>query len=133
MQKQETLYINSIHRLLPVGLHHEKMCNPFRRGTADVWYSGELDLWVEYKYIVELPKKADVKFDLSPLQIKWLRERHSEGRNVAVIVGASVGGIVMKHPDIWEQPLPVFDFGLRARTKKEIAQWIVAETTIDTR
>ena len=52
----ETRFIASVHRHLPVDLHHEKMHNAYRGGTADCWYSGQKDdLWVEYKFIT-VPK-----------------------------------------------------------------------------
>lgn len=93
--KPESLYYRGVHRLLPKGLHVEKMNNPYRGGTADVWYSGNGgDLWVEYKFIQKPPNKAliDVSKELSSLQMQWLRDRHLEGRSVCVILGTPLGG-----------------------------------------
>jgi hypothetical protein len=53
--KPETTFIQSIHRHLPKEVYREKMANPYRGGTPDVWYSGyKSDLWVEYKFIPKL-------------------------------------------------------------------------------
>ena len=77
------------------------MADRFTSGVPDNWYSGRYDLWVEYKYFPEgkLPPVIDLtnpkaKVCLSPLQQKWLLERHAQGRNVAVIAGSYAGGVV---------------------------------------
>lgn len=102
--KPETLYYRGIHKLLAGKPYAEKMNNPYRGGTADVWYSGDGgDLWVEYKFIQKPPNKAhiDVKKELSPLQLQWLRDRYLEGRNVCVILGTPLGGWIYENLE-WE-------------------------------
>lgn len=93
MAKQpEGTFIASVHKHLPEGLYRQKNHNPYNGGIADVWYSGERDLWVEYKFLV-LPKRDTTVIDLvggkepsiSRLQQEWLHSRHCEGRNVGVI------------------------------------------------
>jgi hypothetical protein len=74
------------------------MANPYRSGTPDLWYSGQLnDLWVEYKFVV-LPKRETtyINFDVSPLQRRWIEHRRREHRNVWLIVGCSKGGAVFQ-------------------------------------
>jgi hypothetical protein len=130
--KPETNYISSIHRRLPHGLHREKMANPYRGGTADVWYSGNVaDLWVEYKYVERLPVRASLIADLSELQKDWLRCRYIEGRSVAVIVGCKEGGIIMTSPEEWENPLPPNECRERLVHRDEIARWIHNRTIHD--
>ncbi|MGK3946215.1 hypothetical protein ABK046_48675, partial [Streptomyces caeruleatus] len=76
-------------------LYRMKNHNQYNGGIADVWYSGsKADLWIEYKF-VKLPARdtTPITPGLSELQQLWLRERHSEGRNVGVVVGAKEGGI----------------------------------------
>lgn len=93
--KPESTFLRSVHRHLE-GVHFEKMNNPYRSGTADVWYSGQYgDLWVEYKYVPKLPTHANVVPDLSPNQRRWLAERAAEGRRVEVVVGTKEGGAVL--------------------------------------
>lgn len=83
------------------------MHNPYRGGTADVWYSGEYDAWIEYKWINSVPKKGVLKPDLSSLQKLWLSGRYLEGRNVLVVVGCPLGAIVFSNPADWEDGVKV--------------------------
>jgi hypothetical protein len=122
--KPETVFYTAINKLLPRELHKEKMNNPYRGGTADFWYSGRLgDIWVEYKWLPKVPKSA-FEADLSELQLKWLRERHDEGRNVAVIIGSPDGVMILKNKTWIGLLAPEFTF-----TRKDTADWIVEETT----
>jgi hypothetical protein len=122
-RKPETVFYTAVHRLLPRALHVEKMNNPYRGGTADMWYSGNLrDLWVEYKWLPRAPRKEFIP-DLSALQLKWLRERHGEGRNVAVIIGCPTGVMLLRDLD-WESPISS-NFAL---TRQDAANWIAKET-----
>ena len=92
--KPETQFIARVHKHLPT-VYKEKMSNPWRSGTADVWYSGAKgDMWVEYKYLPKLPVRATyLALNLSPRQLKWLADRFSEGREVAVILGTPKGAV----------------------------------------
>ena len=100
--KPETTFTGSVHKHLPPmdELYRMKNSNQYNAGIADVWYSGNRDLWVEYKFIT-LPKRPETPIHisgksalLSPLQTEWLTARHHEGRNVAVIVGCKEGGVI---------------------------------------
>lgn len=129
--KPETAYYTGVHRYLKgSGIYHEKMYNPLRGGTPDVWYSGTLaDLWVEYKFVKDLPKAAsvDVTKLLSPLQLMWLNTRLLEGRNVAVVVGSPVGGLVFVNGN-WNSARPTaasFEAGL---SKAQVADYIRRRT-----
>jgi hypothetical protein len=132
VSKPETRFYSAVHKLLPSNLHREKMNNPYRGGTADVWYSGNLDdLWVEYKWLAKLPKRALVRLDalLSPLQQQWLMGRHEEGRNIVVILGSPEGAWVFEGAS-WRQPLDpdaIRTFGL---TKRQVADYIEKRTTL---
>jgi len=137
--KPENTFIASVHRMLappprpnmniPVGLknitrlHKEKMHNTFRSGTADVWYSGRMDLWIEYKWVPRLGKKITPK--LSPNQKLWLNGRWVEGRNVKVVVGSPNGCIVFRTPIEWLYGVELSD--AQVLTKAEIARWIEKE------
>lgn len=89
-----------------------------------MWYSGShKDMWIEYKYITNVPVKSSIKLQLSELQKLWLRDRHAEGRNVAVICGCKQGGVVFTDRD-WENPTEPSVFTSRILTRKDVAQWI---------
>lgn len=119
----ENKYIAGVHRKLPGG-HAEKMHNPYRRGTPDVFYSGMLSsLWVEYKFIAKIPKSANILPELSQSQLEWCEARYREGRAVAVIVGSPEGGVVFRHLE-WMSPMPADIFRRRLQPKEDIALWI---------
>lgn len=133
MSGPETRFYTAIHRKLPKTLHREKMHNAYRGGTADVWYSGNADdLWVEYKWLAKLPKKSPVRLDklLSPLQQRWLSERHKEGRNIVVILGAPTGAWVLEGVS-WRQPLDPDTLQANKLTKHEVAEYIQKRTTLN--
>ena len=122
-QKPETKFINKVDRHIPE-VYAEKTNNPFRGGIADKWYSGDRgDLWVEYKYLPRIPMTKRILPDLSPRQQLWLAERHTEGRNVAVVVGCPQGGVIYRNLE-WMSPLSAAEFRLRLQDCRDIALWI---------
>jgi hypothetical protein len=123
--KPENVFINSIKRNLPSSVYSMKNNNPFTAGIADVWYSSVGgDMWVEYKWLHKRPTNSFVPA-LTPLQVKWLRDRHTEGRRVYVVVGCPDGAVVLKNLE-WESAC-TFDV---IYSRKEVASWIEKETTI---
>lgn len=121
--KPENAFIRSIHRLIP-DVYGEKMSNPWRSGTADVWYSGLLgDLWVEYKYEAKLPRSHANRPGVTPLQELWLNQRYDEGRNVAVVLGLPNGGVIFRDKE-WMEPLTAEQLAAKVVSKAAIAQWI---------
>lgn len=125
--KPETTFIHSIHRHLPKEVYREKMANPYRGGTPDVWYSGmKRDLWVEYKFIPKLAVRVPNKTGLSELQLIWLRDRQAEGRNVAVIVGHPEGGMIFHAPFVKE--IDTATLLQNTLTRSQLAGWIYHRT-----
>lgn len=121
--KPETTFISSVHRLIPQ-VYAEKMANPWRSGTADVWYSGTRgDLWVEYKFIEKIPRSEEIIPDCSPLQRRWLANRLAEGRNIAVVLGTRTGGVIYQNGD-WNFPSSQEQLIVRLVSRKDIADWI---------
>lgn len=129
--KPETNFRLKIERRLPRKLHREKMNNPYRGGTADSWYSGDAgDLWVEYKFLPQVPQRGIIdakRLGLTALQQQWLRGRHEEGRNVAVICGTSAGGVIMRDLE-WEAGLTVDLFNGRTVKIDSLSYWIEQQT-----
>lgn len=119
----ENRFIDAIHRRLKGLLHFEKMHNPYRGGTADVWYSGpESDIWIEYKWLNKVPVKKPVKPALSGLQREWLRDRYNEGRRVYVVIGNPAGGMLFLDPKEWEEGLTASQ--RKTSPKHVLADWI---------
>lgn len=124
--KPETSYIATIHRKL-VAVYVEKNNNPYRSGTADVWYSGDSgDLWVEYKYIPKIPTRSQILPDLSDRQKKWLGNRLDEGRNVAVVLGTPLGGVIYTNRS-WLTPLSPDEVRSQVVSNIEVARWIKSQ------
>jgi len=128
-RKPETTFIGSVHKHLPMGLYHTKMHNPYTSGIADVYYSGNVaDIWVEYKFVVYIPKTKSFKVNLSELQAQWLRDRASEGRRVYVIQGTKLGGIIMQDLE-WENTFTQAELTPRIVDRKTVAAWLSTQTT----
>lgn len=105
----------------------EKMNNPWRAGTPDVWYSGDRgDLWIEYKYIERIPRSPEILPDLTPRQKRWLNNRFDEGRNVAVVLGTPTGGVIYRNKD-WLRPLDSESLAGLVVPRDEIARWIFSQ------
>lgn len=118
----ESSFIQRINKNVSPEVYREKMHNPYRGGTPDVWYSGtKSDLWVEYKFINKEIKHSFTA-DLSALQTRWLRKRFDEGRTVAVIVGYKGGGFIFNMPDDWEAPHLLANTPFHSNTT--ISEWI---------
>ena len=132
--KPENTFRNAVHRHLPSSLYHVKMSHMYNAGIADDWYSGEMaDLWIEYKFLPVIPQRVNIwmanpnQKHLSTLQMNWLRGRHKEGRNVAVIVGTPKGGVIL--PGLsWENELTPAEFTAKLCSRKELAEWIERQT-----
>lgn len=121
--KPENRFIASIHKKLPT-VYAEKTNNPFRAGTADVWYSGECgDLWIEYKFIERIPRSKKILPEVTPRQSRWLNNRFDEGRNVAVVLGLPTGGVIYRNKE-WMCPLDHETLAGRVVSKDDIARWI---------
>ena len=113
-------------RKLPPEIYRWKIMNMMQNGVPDCYFSGSAgDLWVEVKY-VKAPKRETtlIKIDLSDLQRKWLTDRHTEGRNVALLVGSSLG--------CWLENCPPFDEPLNRNSftvsREQVVQWIIRQT-----
>ena len=128
--KPEGTFTRGVHKYLPSTVYSVKNNNPYTGGLPDCWYSGNAaDLWVEYKFIPKVPVESDIVPDLSALQAEWLRCRHKEGRNVAVIVGCPDGGVILRDLK-WEKPIPRAEFVRSIKTRAELAAWIHNEVGV---
>ena len=127
--KPETTFINALHRKLPTSVYHMKNNNPYTGGIPDCYYSGQSgDVWVEYKFLPTMPVRADVHPAklLSALQMEWLNGRYAEGRNVAVIIGAPKGGVLLVDR-AWEMSLSPQLFASLIRSKDDLIEWILTQ------
>lgn len=127
--KPETRFIGNIHKLIPQ-VYAEKMNNPWRAGTPDVYYSGDVgDLWVEYKFIERIPRSKEILPELTPRQSRWLNNRYDEGRNVAVVLGTPLGGVIYRNKE-WLTPLDSEALEALVIPRKEVALWILSQVGV---
>jgi len=129
--KPENTFIAGVHKhMLQSGLYHLKINMPLVGGIPDCWYSGKrADLWVEYKYVPALPIREHTKVhvNLSELQTLWLGRRYYEGRNVAVVLGHSKGGVLLEKLE-WGKSFTTTEILERTMTRKELAEYIIRFT-----
>jgi hypothetical protein len=133
--KPENAFIDSVHRHMPKlevdgpsRPYREKMFNPLRGGTWDVYYSGKKDdAWIEYKFLI-IPKRGTtlVTPTLSDLQKLWGANRAAEGRTTRVIVGCALGGVVYESRTDWEGSMTVDQFRAKLLDRKAVAEYIIA-------
>lgn len=124
----ENKFIGRVHKQLDkiCSVYHMKNHNQYIGGIPDVWYSGKSgDLWIEYKYVDPLPVKVPIRPAslLSTLQIDWLKARHTEGRNVAVVIGCKDGGVILHYGE-WVAEIPVQQFKALIKSVSDLAEWI---------
>ena len=126
--KPESTFIGSVHKKFSGKKPYiEKMYNPLRSGTPDVYYSGDVgDLWVEYKFIPRIPRSAEILPDLTPRQRRWLNDRFAEGRNVAVVLGTPDGGVIYRDQE-WNNPLSSTELVSRIVSRVDVARWITSQ------
>lgn len=124
-------YVRSLHnrlkRIAPA-IYIWKINDPYQGGVADAYYSQASDMWVEYKFLKSLPKRASTAIDigLSPLQRKWLSDRHREGRRVCVIVGSPDGSLILPGTD-WDKVITRADFISSGVDNSEVPAYIQAQ------
>ena len=116
----EAGFIKKVHGKLDRQIYKCKFADRFTSGLPDCWYSGtNSDIWVEYKYS-EYPLRKPA---LTKHQMRWLKERHEQGRNVAVTVGSPDKSIVIVYKGInWLTP-----FKSLVLTFTEYIHWLEGE------
>lgn len=130
--KPENNFIANIHKRLKVQVYAEKMYNPLRGGTPDVYYEGKRMLWVEYKFI-PLPSRDStlVLPQLSDLQNLWLKRCYANTFRARVIVGFKEGkhyyGVVYNSPDEWTETMTTQEFKRHARPIEDIVRYIESQ------
>jgi hypothetical protein len=127
--KPETSFYGRVNKRLPVDVHVEKMHNFYRGGTPDIWYSGPSgDLWAEYKWIPKLPVKqtTPIKADLTGLQLLWLYDAWTKGRNVCVIVGSPQGCAILRD-GAWRSDISHAEFKY---TELQVTSWLIGQTHV---
>jgi hypothetical protein len=103
----ETTFKNAVNKRLKGKLHNQTTYTPYYSGTPDHWYSGNHDLWIEYKFNGSVPTRTVRSWEtlLEPAQYRWMTSRQAEGRNTWVVCGYKNGrngkGFVLRCPSAY--------------------------------
>lgn len=121
----ETRFIQGVHRFLLEDVYREKMHNPYRGGTPDMYYEGNKGIiWVEYKWLDWTPKILNPEESgLTALQTLWLRRAAGNGIPTAVVFGLPKGGVIFENLT-WEGSIAKAEIEKTIKPKKEVALWI---------
>lgn len=122
----ENTFWQSLRRKLFPRIYALKLNLRFTAGVPDCWLSGRnQDLWLELKYIQDLPAVVVPKELLSTRQQEWLRLRYAEGRWVGVLIGSSNGHLYF--PGLSWDALVVSKgkWIETSKTTKEMAQYLI--------
>jgi hypothetical protein len=128
---RESQFTAALRSELVQDLYVLKLNVAYARGVPDCYYSGSrADLWSEHKFLQVIPPTiALANPDVTtPLQQQWLIARHTEGRRVAMIVGAMKDGKAhgLLLPGLeWQKPIPREEFLARLQNKKALAKQII--------
>lgn len=122
--------IAAVNRLLPKTLHHQSFTNASlsHNGVCDHYYDGQKgDLWVEYKMLRGMPKNGIAKGDFTPLQLRWMTRRWTNGKNVIGVVGLpDRHAVIQLNPVQWANGTPLSGQPTVGKQPiKEIARWIL--------
>lgn len=135
VSKPETTFSKGVLAHVPKSVYHMKNNNPYYGGVPDIWFSGPAgDLWVEMKYLPRTPQRGSVVPTklLSALQAQWLERRHTEGRQVAVIIGCPAGGVFLPGTS-WLDEIPAKEFVGLVQSRPALAQLITERVNVNTR
>lgn len=128
-RKRETTFYSGVNAKLPKEIYQEKMFNPLRGGTPDMYYELRRNLWCEYKY-EPLPARdtSIVRCTVTELQKWWLDRNHANGHKPIVIVGTHLGrvpmGAIFTSPRQWSTGMPCGSFKKLLMTQRELVDEI---------
>lgn len=120
----EHSFIRSIHNYLDPKVYKWKIHDTFTGGVPDAMYCGPAGLlFVEYKYIKQLPKRntTAIRTSLSAQQLAWL-DRISQPAIAALVIGCENSCLLLVNQ--YNRKLYKTDFLNKKLTRKEIAAWI---------
>ena len=122
----ESTFTQYLLRKLPKEIYSWKIMNSMQNGVPDTYISGmDGDLWAEMKW-VKPPKRNTTIIDpgLSELQKRWLVGRYREGRNVAVVIGSTIGCCILRKTRL----LNTITKSDLTMSKQDVVRWIINQT-----
>ncbi len=134
----ESQYTANVHKRLASDIYKWKINDNYAGGVPDAFYrcvNGGTPVWVEYKFIKDMPKRDSTFIipKLSQQQLLWLKQARSAGEQALVIIGCeklrhnnNPTGVVLAEPVEWEQGITAEAFRERAEHQdyEKIANYI---------
>lgn len=124
----EHSFVKAIHRKLSPDVYKWKIHDTYTGGVPDAMYAGPAGvLFVEYKYVKQLPKRNDtiIRHSLSKLQADWLnRMKHST--KVALILGIEDTALIIV--DDFSANISKMKYIEESRPRETVADWIYNQT-----
>lgn len=131
----ESQFTSNIHKKLAPDVYKWKIADQFAAGVPDAFYRVvdkplASHLWVEYKFIKSLPKRAATRIipNLSATQLRWLEMATAAGELATVVVGVEdevvnrqVCGFFMSQQE-WTEGITASEAKSRLMPYAEIAQ-----------
>lgn len=105
-----------------------KINDNFAGGVPDAWFLGKgTTLWIEFKFLQELPKKGDtvLKPNLSKQQALWLSKLYNAEQPCAVVIGLPKEAIIIVDPMIWERGMLTKQARKNLITHDNLVEWIL--------
>ena len=124
----EHSFIRSVHRYLSPEVYSWKIHDTYTGGVPDAMYCGPSGLlFVEYKYIKLLPKRADtlIRHSLSELQLQWL-ERINGPARAALVIGVEDTAIII--PSDFSTNISKLQYIEQNISRHDVAKWIYEVT-----
>ncbi len=122
----EHSFIAKVHKRLPPDVFRWKINDTNHAGVPDAMYRGPAGiLFVEYKWLKELPKRSttSVKIDVSPIQANWIRAHNGHGQKIAVITGTPDCALIRTRTS-WAFPINNILFNELSVSHNDVATWI---------
>ena len=126
----EHSFIRALHKKIPSTVRIWKINDNFAGGVPDAFYrmKGKYNgthVWVEYKYIKSMPKRANtlVRPDLSELQKLWLKEAADSGEKAYCVVGIEKQVLVLSTKEF--DGLTVESANKRLISRDQYVSWLL--------
>ncbi len=120
----EHSFVRSIHNALSPDVYKWKIHDTYTGGVPDAMYAGPAGvLFVEYKYVKNLPKRDDtvIRHSLSELQRAWLDTMY-QSTPVALILGCEDTALIIV--DDFAANICKSKYVEQSIPRRQVAQWI---------
>jgi hypothetical protein len=125
----EHSFIRALHKKLPKSVVTWKINDAYQGGVPDALYMANKTLWVEYKYIKQLPKKPTtiIRHSLTPQQAMWLERLNAADCCAALVIGCQKKCFIVK--SAFSDPITTATYIQNSVSLDAYTEWLVEQTT----